>query len=105
MIPLWKGQGSLCPKGACDDEKNERLVGGALVLCLRLGRNMSGGRPPVKTAEKRDTLIYVRTKPPGAKVFVDGKELGTTNGLFHVEAGVATIVLELEGHGQVTRTQ
>ena len=29
----------------------------------------------------------MRTDPPGAKVFVDGKELGTTNGLFHVEAG------------------
>ena len=60
--------------------------------------------PPPKTGEKRDTLIYVRTVPPGAKVLLDGKEvkeLGRTNGLFRVDAGVATIILELEGYGQV----
>jgi hypothetical protein len=56
---------------------------------------------PPKTGEMRDTLIYIRSTPPGAKVFVDGKEVGKTNGLFRVEAGVATVILELEKHGQV----
>jgi len=70
---------------------------GAFTICL-------AADPPVKTGEKRDTMIYVRTNPPGAKVLLDGKELkelGRTNGLFRVEAGVATIILELEGYGQV----
>ena len=69
---------------------------GSVATCL-------AADPPAKTGEKRDTLIYVRTNPPGAKVFVDGKELGKTNGLFPVEAGVATVILELEGHGQVKK--
>ena len=51
-----------------------------------------------KTADKRDTLLYVRTVPPGAKVRLDGKELGKSDGLFPVAAGDATIVVELEGH-------
>jgi hypothetical protein len=55
---------------------------------------------PPKTGEKRDTLIYIRSTPPGAKVFVNGHELGKTDGLFPVEAGVATVILELEGHGR-----
>ena len=62
--------------------------------------------PPPKTGAKRDTLIYVRTDPPGAKVLLDGKEvkeLGRTNGLFRIDAGVATIILELEGYGQEKR--
>jgi len=68
---------------------------GQIVACM--------AADPPKTGEKRDTMIYVRSDPPGAKVLLDGKELGKTNGLFRVEAGVATIILELEGHGQVKR--
>ncbi|MGO8747133.1 MAG: PEGA domain-containing protein [Thermoguttaceae bacterium] len=52
---------------------------------------------PVKTGEKRDTLLYVRTDPPGARVLLNGKELGTSNGLFQVEPGTGTILVELEG--------
>jgi Flp pilus assembly protein TadD len=51
-----------------------------------------------RTGEKRDTLLYVRTVPPGAKVLLDGKELGTSDDAFCVEPGVGTIVVELEGH-------
>jgi hypothetical protein len=50
-----------------------------------------------KTGGKRDTLLYVRTDPPGAKVLLNGKELGTSNGLFPVESGTGTILVELEG--------
>ena len=52
---------------------------------------------PVKTGEKRDTLLYVRTDPPGAKVLINGKEVGTSDGLFKVEPGEGTILVELEG--------
>ena len=54
--------------------------------------------PEVKTGEKQDTLLYVRTVPPGAKVLLDGKELGTSDGVFHVEPGVGTVLVELDGH-------
>ena len=50
-----------------------------------------------ETGEKRDTLLYVRTDPPGAKVLLNGKELGVSNGLFPVEPGTGTILVELEG--------
>jgi hypothetical protein len=49
------------------------------------------------TRRQRETLLYVRTDPPGAKVFLDGKELGVSNGLFHVEPGSGTIHLEVDG--------
>jgi hypothetical protein len=75
-----------------------------VVLLCGLGQSaICVAAEPPKTGEKRDTLIYVRSDPPGAKVFVDGKEIGTTNGLFPIEAGVATVVLRLEGHGQVKK--
>ena len=77
--------------------KTSRLL--ALVLLCGIGQAGVCIRAdePVKTGEKRDTLLYVRTGPPGAKVFLNGKELGTSNGLFHVEPGTGTILVELEG--------
>ena len=57
----------------------------------------ASGQTSPKTGEKRDTLLYVRTVPPGAKVLLNGKELGTSNGLFPVEPGTGTILVELEG--------
>ena len=54
--------------------------------------------PPVKTSAERSTRIYVRTIPPGASVVLDGKELGTTDGLFLVPPGVRTITLEMDGY-------
>jgi hypothetical protein len=70
-------------------------VVGQAVLCV--------AADPPETGKSRDTLIYARTEPPGAKVFVNGKELGTTPGLFPADAGVVTIILQLEGHGQVKK--
>lgn len=64
---------------------------GSAVACM-------AADPDVKTGEDRDTLLYVRTTPPGAKVLLDGKELGTSDGVFPVEPGVGTIQVELDGH-------
>jgi len=54
---------------------------------------------PVETQATAETLLYVRTSPPGAKLLLDGKPLGTSDDLFAVEPGVRRIVIELEGHG------
>ena len=54
--------------------------------------------PPVEVSENPETLLFVRTKPAGAKVLLDGKPLGTSDDLFRVEPGVRRIVIELEGH-------
>lgn len=51
-----------------------------------------------ETSKEPPTELYVRTVPPGAKVLVDGKELGASDGLFKVEPGVRRIVVELEGY-------
>lgn len=72
-----------------------------LLLVLLCGFAQTGGflnaAEPVKTGEKRDTLLYIRTDPPGAKVLINGKEVGTSDGLFKVEPGMGTILVELEG--------
>jgi len=54
----------------------------------------------VEAKTKRDTLLYVATSPSGAKVLVDGKPIGTTDGLFPIEPGVRRIIVELRGHDQ-----
>ncbi|MHB8897370.1 MAG: PEGA domain-containing protein, partial [Thermoguttaceae bacterium] len=54
--------------------------------------------PPAQTSAGRSTRIYVRTTPPGASIVVDGKELGTSDGLFLVPPGVRTITLEMDGY-------
>ncbi len=79
------------------------LVFAVALLCVVAQIAACLAADPPKTGEKRDTLIYVRSDPPGAKVLVDGKELGRTNGLFPVEAGVATVILELKGHAPVKK--
>jgi len=68
-----------------------------VLLCLGQAVSSLTAGGPVKTGEKRDTLLYVRTDPPGAKVFLNGKELGHSDGLFHVDPGSGTILLQLEG--------
>ena len=80
-----------------------KIIVSAIVLLFGLGQVVASmAADPPKTGEKRNTLIYVRTDPPEATVVVNGKELGKTPGLFPVEAGDATITIELEGHGTVT---
>ena len=54
--------------------------------------------PPAETSAERSTRIYVRTTPPGASIVVDGKELGTSDGLFLVPPGVRTVTLEMDGY-------
>lgn len=54
--------------------------------------------PPAATSAERSTRIYVRTTPPGASIVLDGKELGTSDGLFLVPPGVRKITLEMDGY-------
>ncbi|MHC4400653.1 MAG: PEGA domain-containing protein [Planctomycetota bacterium] len=54
----------------------------------------------IDTSQTPTTHLYVRTTPSGAKVFLDGNQLGTSPGLFPVKAGVRRIIIELEGHEQ-----
>jgi len=54
--------------------------------------------PPLQTAEKPDTLLYVRTTPSGAEIRLEGKPLGKSDDLFPVKAGRYKIVVDLEGH-------
>jgi hypothetical protein len=61
------------------------------------------GTPPLVTAPTPATRLYVRTVPPGATVILDGRSLGTSEGLFLVPPGVAKITIELDGHQPVTR--
>jgi len=68
-----------------------------ILLCAAGLTTFLKAAEPVKTGEKRDTLLYVRTDPPGAKVLINGKEAGTSDGLFRVEPRSGTILVELEG--------
>lgn len=64
-----------------------------------LGLLVVGGVP----SSSLPTRLYVRTFPPGAKVLLDGKLLGTSDGLFVVPPGPARIAAELDGHKRETR--
>jgi len=68
---------------------NATLLSAAL-LCLMA--------PPVESAGAPQTLLYVRTMPSGAQILLDGKPLGTSDGLFPVQPGQYKIVVDLEGH-------
>ena len=48
---------------------------------------MALGAQPVETSPTPTTRLYVRTVPPGARVVLDGNELGMTDGLFLVPPG------------------
>ncbi|HYW80034.1 MAG TPA: PEGA domain-containing protein, partial [Thermoguttaceae bacterium] len=54
--------------------------------------------PQIKTGENPDSLLYIRTTPAGAQILLDGKPLGTSDGLFPVKPGAYKIVVDLEGH-------
>ena len=49
-------------------------------------------------ADEPPTELYVRTTPDGAKVLLDGKELGVSPGLFPVKSGEYKIIIDLEGY-------
>jgi PEGA domain-containing protein/FG-GAP repeat protein len=72
--------------------------------------------PPVSMVNSATTRLYVQTTPPGAKVLLDGKSIGISNGLFFAPTGNHKIALELPGHvaqtlavkiaeGQITRVE
>jgi len=54
--------------------------------------------PPVESAGAPQTLLYVRMMPSGAQILLDGKPLGTSDGLFPGQPGQYQIVVDLEGH-------
>lgn len=53
---------------------------------------------PVKTEETPTTRLFVRTVPKGATIILDGKPLGTSDGLFLVPPGVHKITVEFDGY-------
>ncbi len=77
--------------------KTSRLLVVVLLCSLGLAHVSAASGKRVKTGRKRDTLLYVSTDPPGAKVLFNGKELGTSDGLFRIKPGKGTIFIELEG--------
>jgi len=50
------------------------------------------------------TRIYVRTIPPGAQIELDGRQLGTSDGLFIVPPGVRKITVEMDGYDPEGKT-
>ncbi len=59
----------------------------------------TGAETPAPTEASRFGAIYVDSRPRGARVFVDGKEMGTTPARFpEIALGSHVVRLELEGH-------
>ncbi len=56
------------------------------------------GALAIGSSEEPPTEVYVETDPPGAVVIVDGKEVGTSPGLFEVEPGTREIVVKSADH-------
>ena len=54
-------------------------------------------------ADEPATELYVRTVPEGAKVSINGKEVGVTPGLFRADPGTAKIAVRLDGHDPIDK--
>ena len=54
--------------------------------------------PPVTMTKTSTTRLYVRTTPPGARVLLDRRPIGISNGLFTVPPGDHKITLEMAGY-------
>ena len=52
----------------------------------------------VRTHKGRSTWLFVQTRPPGARIELDGVPLGASDGLFGVPAGPHRITAELYGY-------
>jgi len=52
--------------------------------------------PQVELRNSATTTLYIRTTPPGAMIFLDGKPLGKSNSIFTVSPGQCKITVELE---------
>jgi len=57
--------------------------------------------PLPEKAKTPTTRLYIRTVPSGAKVILDGKLLGTSDGLFLVPPGAGNLVIELDSYDSV----
>ena len=73
------------------------LLQAMFAICI-LGLTVLAMADEPKTGERKDTLLYIRTVPPGAKILLDGKELGKSDDMFSVPQGVRKIIIELEGY-------
>lgn len=72
-----------------------------VLWCLLL---TSAAAQPLEMSAEATTHLYVRTTPSGAQILLDGKELGTSPGVFPVEPGQRRrLVIELDG--QVAKEQ
>ena len=57
-----------------------------------------------ETHQQPTTRIYVRTIPPGARIELDGRRLGASDGLFIVPPGVRKITVEMDGYDPEAKT-
>ncbi len=53
---------------------------------------------PLRLIETPNTRLFVRTIPDGARIILDGKEVGQSDGLFLVSPGIRKITVELDGY-------
>lgn len=71
----------------------------AIILSLFLLTALAGGLLALaQAAGDPPTELYVRTVPAGAKVFIDGKEVGVSDDLFEVKPGTRKVKVELSGY-------
>jgi len=73
-----------------------RVSLGLVIFLIVMGIKSATSDPPA-------TRIYVRSVPPGAKVVIDGKEVGVSDGLFVVVPGSHSVLLELDGYATEKR--
>lgn len=58
----------------------------------------------IRTEQNPKTQLYVKTVPPGATVFIDGKEAGKSDGLFPISTGVHGLAVRLHGYQEEQRS-
>ncbi|MFH1922844.1 MAG: PEGA domain-containing protein [Planctomycetota bacterium] len=54
--------------------------------------------PKVETSRARSTWLFVETRPPGARIELDDRVLGNSDGHFRVTAGLHTLTVERQGY-------
>ena len=63
----------------------------SLAVCAAMTFSLYAADPPL-------TKLYIKTVPVGARVFLDGKEIGHSDDLFVVGPGTHTIRVQLDGY-------
>ncbi len=98
------------------DDTGGRNFGAVYLFEGAASGKFGAATPPVDMLNSPTTRLYVRTTPPGARVLLDDKSIGLSNGLFFAPAGKHRVTLELAGHasqslavkvaeGQITRVE